>query len=544
MRALLIIPVFLIFQLGLFGQAISHPSYTQAMTIKKFPLEKQICGRTWATNTAKVVVQGTVAASSNYDQVQLSVSTDTMGNFDDLVADLVYSGDSATFEFNYLLPASFLNHEFVLYGLKDTIKYIEWKAVDVVAGDIFLINGQSNAQAYLSPMPEDVVPYTRSYKNNQWNALNHSFPGRWGGHLAKVMADYLGYPIGVFNFADGALPIHYFQKDLDDTLSGNYGRMLQLFAEAGGVKPVAAFWFHGEANGWDTPLETYKMAYDTLHNSWKESFGIQASFLYQLRFKGCTHPYPYVFEAQREIAEETPDINIMSTTNADQDSCHYRWEDGYRALAERMAQVVKAKIYGDNTIPAQDFAPNVKKIELYNPSTLRITFEPAGVPLSVMGDPTYDFRHEETGKFSSQVWTAGDTLIVHIDTTMNVGDHFSYLGHPGPFPDWVVTPSGVGILEFYNRPIVDYIVSNAQVLAPKIDLAIYPNPIENTCYIDWHSSEKVEIKVIDALGRVTLRKKQLAEAGIHLDFSNLPNGIYQVVVQSKQMVGVGKVVKL
>ncbi len=541
MRVLCYLWVFLFSLVSFSGIAQTNfSSYTGLMTIKSFPKNKQIYERQKNLSTAKVKISGTVAASSNYDQVKLWVSIDTLGNFFETTANLNYVGDSATFEFDYLLSANFYNHKFMLSGVKGTVETPEWMVTDVVAGDIYIINGQSNAQAYLSAMPEDIVSYTRSYQNAQWDDLGHSFPGRWGAHLAKVMSQYLGFPIGIFNFADGAQPISYFQKNPTDT-TANYSLMMARLRKAGVSAPSAAFWFHGEANGWDTDTDTYVNAYETLHSSWKEDLGIDASFLFQVRYMGCSHPNPDIFEAQRLIAEQNPDIHIMSTTNADQDSCHYRWEDGYRALAERMAQIVKTKLY-NQTISNHDFAPNVKKIELFNANTLKVTFEPAGVPLSIIGKPSFDFRHEESGHRATSVWANVDTLVVQFDTIINVGEHFSYLAHPGPTADWVVTSSGVGILEFWNQPIVEYLVSGT-TLAQKKELTIYPNPSDGVFLLGWKESGMVEITVLDALGQVTLQKRVFAQADIRLDMSHLPQGLYQVIVKSEKDLRVGTLIK-
>jgi len=516
-------------------------SYSGLVTIKSFPQNKQICERQKSMSTAKVKIAGAVAASSNYDKIKLWVSTDTVGNFYQTYLNLNYVGDSASFELDYFLSANFHNHKFILTGVNGTEETVEWIVTDVVAGDIYIINGQSNAQAYLSAMPEDIVPFTRSFRANQWNDLQHSFPGRWGAHLANVMSQYLGFPIGIFNFADGAQPITYFQKNIDDSLS-NYSLMMDRLHNAGLSAPIATFWFHGEANGWDTSTDTYVMEYNTLHSSWKDDLGIDASFLFQVRYKGCAHPNPDIFEAHRLLAEQNSDIGIMSTTNADHDSCHYRWEDGYKVLAERMAQVVKDELY-NQTVASQDFAPNMKKIERFNANTLRITFEPAGVPLSIVGDPSFDFRHEESGHRATSIWTIGDTLLVQFDTIVNVGEHFSYLCHPGPTPDWVVTSSGVGILEFFNQPIVDFVVSGSRVLAPKKELMISPNPSNGIFLLDWNKSEPVDIFVLDGLGQILLQKSEYAPSGIQLDLSHFPQGIYQVRVQSEKDIRIGTLIK-
>lgn len=530
----------LVYLLSFSVSAQTNTSYTGLMTISAFPKNKQICERQKNMSTAKVKIAGTVAASSNYDKIKLSVSLDTAGNTFQTYLSLNYVGDSASFELDYLLSANFHNHKFILVGVNGVVETVEWIATEVVAGDIYIINGQSNAQAYLSAKPEDIVPFTRSFFLGKWDDLEHSFPGQWGAHLAKVMSQNLGFPIGIFNFADGAQPISYFQKNTLDS-NANYSLMMDRLQKAGVKTPIAAFWFHGEANGWDTPIAAYVQSYETLHNSWMSEFDMDASFLFQVRHLGCAHPNPDIFEAHRLLAEENPEIHIMSTTNADQDSCHYRWIDGYRVLAERMAQIVKTTLY-NQAIPSQDYAPNVKKVERFNANTLRITFEPAGVPLQIIGSPGFDFRHEESTLRATNVWTIADTLLVQFDTIINIGEHLSYLSHPGPSPDWVVTSNGVGILEFFNQPIVDYIVGDIS-LAQKGELIISPNPSTGSFLIDWNRPAFIEIIVLDALGRISLQKNQFVDSDIHLDISHLPQGVYQVVVKSKQKIQIGKLVK-
>ncbi len=555
MRFLLVFVFFIVFHSFIYSQKDPKASITGEVTLQKYPQDMQICSRSWDKSTAEVTISGTVKEISGYDHLQLLVSKNSTEVFDTLTTELSYDAGLANFELVYLLPASFTNHEFSLHGIQNTNRTLEWKAIDVVAGDIFLINGQSNAQAYLSPMPEDVVPYTRSYKNGQWRPLNYAFPGHWGAHVAKVMANYLDYPIGVFNYADGAEPISYFQKDLQDSTQGNYGGMLDRF-QAAGVKPIIAFWFHGEANGWDTPLDEYKEALNTLHDSWKTSFGIQGTYVFQVRHKGCAHPNPDIFEAQRVLSEELSDMHIMSTTNADQDSCHYRWEEGYKALAQRMAEVIKYNQYGDTTVLDANFAPNVNKIELYDSLTLYVTFDPPGVPLEVIGDPSFDFKYEEADMRSVSVETLADTLVVKFDVEMAIGEHLTYLAHPGPTPDWVVTEEKkVGILEFWNQVIEEYIpfvdtmvidttdtVSIVQTSLQDL-LDIYPNPSIQSCHIDWRIPQQVDIHVVDAIGNVVFRRKEYAQDGIDLDLKDLPAGFYMVVIRSKDSVRSGKIIK-
>lgn len=525
----------------LFASPIDTFSITNQILFTNFPTSMQLCVREKDQDFAIVKITGKVANSSNYDKVRLTVSSVENGMEYSLYYNLNTVGDSASFDFSYNLPANLINHKFTFYGLIGLAETKEMEVNKVVAGDVIIINGQSNAQAQLSPMPEDIVEFTRGYYNGKWGISNQSFPGKWGGHLANKLSQDLGYPIAIMNFAYGGALLSYFLKNPDDPNSGNYGWMLSLMAEAGVSNPSAVIWFQGESYYDVTTIESYKTEYLLLHESWKQDLGVDNSLMFQIRFQGCANNSPITFEAQRQLAKENDDIFIMSTTSSDHDSCHYHWENGYKVLAERMEALVLNKVYGWE-INQDQYSANVDKVLLADPNTLKITFSPPGIPLAVIGYPSYDFKVEETGAHVINLDVNDDTLIVHLDSVLTLGQHFSYYSHSGSFWDWITSTSGVGILEFYNQEIQDIMVSNSQPQFSNDELTILPNPISDICEIRTHLNGPMDIQVVDMFGHPCFFKKQLESGSISLELSHLAKGVYTIFVHSKQDTAVGRIV--
>ena len=84
-------------------------------------------------------------------------------------------------------------------------------------------------------------------------------PGQWGGRFAKRMIEEQKIPIAIFNQAVGGQQITFYLRNDAAPIAGNYGTLLLRLAAAGLKGSVrAAFWFHGEADGWQTTTEDYK----------------------------------------------------------------------------------------------------------------------------------------------------------------------------------------------------------------------------------------------------------------------------------------------
>ncbi len=426
---------------------------SQNLTFTKFPFDWQLFQRDLPANFATVDVAGVVKQSSGYSKLEARLF-----NEDSSVAvlpkTLVFAAGKANFNFSINIPAACNNHRLEIYGFKTSNGHwvLEKKAEKLLAGDIFIINGQSNAQAAASPDLSDVDEYTRSWQQPYgWGKLNLSFPGLWGARLANRIADDIGVPVAIFNQAVGALTIDTYLKDSTDEFAGNYGSLLTRFENAGlPRKARTAIWFHGESNAWSWESAIYTNHFQSLVNSWQADFGIQQAFLFQMRFESCNSPRPFIMESHRQCGD-LPNVDIMSTTNADHDSCHFYYQNGYKSLGDRMFDLIANRFYGKNVAEVEP--PDISKAFISGTSEITIETKNAAADLEILGFPWSDFQTEGAKVAVTSGSISGTTLKLTFAKPVSAVTGISYLGHPGKKPDWIFNSRGVGLLTFHNFPV-------------------------------------------------------------------------------------------
>lgn len=447
----------------------------QNLVFSKIPFSSQLFQRNVATNQADVSIVGKCSFSSQYISLELRLSDELGAVLQTIKKPLTFVAGEAAFDFSTKITAARNNHSIEIWGQKTANGpyFFEKKVEKLLAGDIFIINGQSNAIALASPFLDDVDEYTRSWTGQYgWGKLNFSFPGQWGARLANRIADDLGIPVAIFNGAIGASKIADLLPMPNDPMA-NYSQLLTRMEQAGtGKKARAAFFFQGEADGWETGILDYKNRFLTLKNAWKADFGIEHAWLFQMRYQSCTAEKPLVLEAQRQLGAENADIDIMSTTNADHDSCHFEYQNGYKLLGDRLFNVVANRFYGKTTADSE--APDVSKIYFENPTTLVV--EVSGTQnMSVIGYPWLDWRTEGAAFGISGGSVSGNKIRLTVNHASTAITGLSYLGHPGNAPHWIVNPAGVGLLTFYNKPISIVPVSQPDIF---FSSAAFPSSID------------------------------------------------------------------
>ncbi len=426
-----------------------------AVTLNDFPIDRQLYTRSVSTNRAQIPVSGSIAQSAGFSRVRLKVfKNGTLQNSID--QNLGFSNGSANFNFNSVfINAELSNHTIELFGVVGTNETYLASAEKVVAGDVYIINGQSNAEAAAAAHQSDLSEYSRSYNAEfGWNYLNYSMPGLWGGRLAKDIIDEQGIPVAIFNQAVGAQQIAFFLKNDSNPLAGNYGTLMTRLSNAGIDGNIrAAIWFQGEADGWQTSLQDYKNMFIDLCQDWKADYGIDKCYLYQIRFESCTHPLPLILESQRQLANENFDIEIMSTSNADHDGCHFAYYNGYQDLADRLYLLMAKNLYGsgNNTI-----VPDVTAASVIPGNKILIeTSNQTGLQRS--GFPWGDFSVEGSNLFVSSGYVEGNNIVLQLNGDPSQVTGVTYLAHKGNAPDWIYNSAGIGLLSFYDFPMGEVI---------------------------------------------------------------------------------------
>ena len=292
---------------------------------------------------------------------------------------LSYENQIAPFSFDINITAELAKFRIKIYteynGTFDLVKDID----DIVAGDVFVIQGQSNAAAvmYNGSASSYQSDYIRVYSggnisssgllsNDSWyygqgdgNENSNGNTGQWGLVLAKKLVDELNIPIAIFNSAHGGQPISFFQAptNYSSSTNSNYGRLYYRLNKTGLKNAVRGIlWSQGEADSFSNGLTTnqYKEAFINLKNSWYNDFtNLSNIYIFQTRDCNCgtsSSGRLQIKEAQRLLAVENENIFIMPTAGitSHSDYCHFPFLKGYESFANRIYKPLTRDVYGYN----------------------------------------------------------------------------------------------------------------------------------------------------------------------------------------------------
>jgi hypothetical protein len=280
-----------------------------------------------------------------------------------------------SYAFEVKLEPGLIRYDVEFGTLDGTTETVIHKASNLVCGDAFLLNGQSNTVATdwgPGEFPE-TSEWIRSFgsmggdpKSVRWGRAIRKTPGDrlaigyWGYDLAKHLVETQGVPICILNGAVGGTRIDQHQRDAADPadLTTIYGRLLWRVREARlthGIRGV--LWHQGENDqGADGPSggfgwETYRQLFIELAASWKQDFpNLQHHHVFQIWPRACSMGFEgsdnRLREVQRQLPSAFSNLSVMSTLGIDPPGgCHYPAE-GYAAIARAIAPLVERDHYG------------------------------------------------------------------------------------------------------------------------------------------------------------------------------------------------------
>jgi hypothetical protein len=281
---------------------------------------------------------------------------------------------------------------------------------NLICGDAYIIDGQSNAEATGPNNGPTVDPETplstwiRSYGNQHngdikggwanavrtriWGQPNYGVGqiGTWGMVLANNLVEKYRIPICIINGAYGGTPIWQHQPnpanhyDTSGAFYGNpykiYGSLLTRVAGAKlthGIRGV--LWHQGEndqgsgAPTGDYNWKSYQQYFVDMSAAWKQDYpNIQHYYIYQIWPSGCnmggTPAGDMLLEVQRTLPSLYSNMRIMSTCGIVSGSsgrglAHFDLE-GYVQIANLIEPLVEQDNYG--LIPTHAItAPNLKR---------------------------------------------------------------------------------------------------------------------------------------------------------------------------------------
>ncbi|MEY9997068.1 hypothetical protein ABIE67_009100 [Streptomyces sp. V4I8] len=364
------------------------------------------------------------------------------------------------------------------------------RASDVVAGDLFIIQGQSNAVAASTDgagtaSSADQSPWVRTFgystadpvqsvHDRSWyRATGEGFEGRHtlvrgaigqiGVRLGRDLVDRTGIPVAIINGADGGKPSSFFQRsDTNPTNPAtNYGRLLGRLRDAGLAGAVrGVIWYQGESDA-GVPAQ-HDANVRALMTDWRTDFtNIEHFYVVQIR-SGCGGTSGLaVQEVQRRFAA-LPNTSVMTTMGLDGHAgCHYVYQRGYRQLADWLSLGMLRDLYHTPPVTPAD-PPNPLNASWANSArtSIRVNLTDASQTLRCAPGSKAGFVLYGTTARVADV-RCGTGYFNLVLNGPGVGlTTIAYAGHRGtatsdstPTTAWITNASDMGLLAFDRLPV-------------------------------------------------------------------------------------------
>ncbi|MBF0433579.1 MAG: T9SS type A sorting domain-containing protein [Fibrobacteria bacterium] len=485
MKKLISIWVVLFFTINLYSQI----SFTQ------IPQDKQLYARNVTSGLADIIFKGSVnKTDDNYTQITVTVYRNETKLGEPVSVALVYNGSAAPFSITQKIKAELANYKFEVHLVNASGSTLEKTVNEVVAGDAYIIQGQSNAEAQnkggtRGDASSHESPFIRVFgtadaerESSQWfiaqgngDKATDGNTGMWGIIFSRLIVDTYNIPVAIFNGAMGGANIDYFHRNDSEPedLSTNYGRLLHRVKTTGLQNSIRGiFWYQGESNAIYTILNTeqYKAEFNRLYADWTTDYqGVEQYYLFQIR-QGCGGDEPNIMrikEAHRQLAEEIPGIEIMSTSNNPHtgDNCHYDYDPAQLRTANNIFRLVNRDLYG-NVGEKNIKPPNIAWAEHSGTNQISLIMKSRGDSLIWVSGAKNDFRFEGTSAKVSSGTTWKNKVILTMSGNASSATGVSFYGHQNTEAPMVKTPKDVGAVHFYQFPItMPYTRDSANVKA-------------------------------------------------------------------------------
>ena len=275
---------------------------------------------------------------------------------------------------------------------------------NLVCGDAFLIDGQSNAEATASSekSPPVTSEWIRSYGKPEgdqkgphknlwclpvWKAANGEKAelGYWGMELAKRLVASNKIPVFIINGAVGGTRIDQHQRNeaKPTDLTTIYGRMLWRVQQARlthGIRGI--LWHQGENNQGmagptgDYDWKSYQQYFVDMSAAWKQDFpNLQHYYVFQIWPGACSMgDGNMIREMQRTLPRLYSNMDVMPTLGIKPPgTCHYPLA-GWAEFATLMQPLIERDVYGKKAAESIT-APNLRKAGYANAAKDTLTLE-------------------------------------------------------------------------------------------------------------------------------------------------------------------------
>ncbi|WP_405060745.1 sialate O-acetylesterase [Kribbella sp. NBC_01505] len=408
-------------------------------------------------NGASPAVAGEVTATG-VDHVELRVT----GNGE---TQTFTAPASAPFRFTPRIQAGRWDYTFELKAVGSGIDRVVARRTGIVSGDVYVVQGQSNAEAAKRSGDANVEesPYLRSFGTSNadktisgadrvWHyatgdvTQQSGSAGQWAIRMGRRIVDTYGVPVALFNGSHGGQPVSFFQRNdtTPNDLATNYGRLRSRLQASGVLSKVkGVLWYQGEAESDNAAVHI--AGFTSLLADWRTEMSTAKYFGYQVRTSPCGNTTNVnLREAQRKLGD-TQGVTILSTTGlSGHDGCHYAYAGGYREMGDHTFAVIARDLYGG---PSVGVAPPNPSSVTKSGTSLTVKLRSAD-PLTVDSGVGADFRLVgSTVTVSSVVYQADGSLKLSLSGTPTGATALVYQGHLKAGP-WITNATGTGLLAF------------------------------------------------------------------------------------------------
>ncbi|WP_020390142.1 sialate O-acetylesterase [Kribbella catacumbae] len=433
---------------------------TAVVALTESPQDRQLIPRD-AKGGSTVPVAGRIT-DSRVRRVQLRVSSNGRTE--------TFSSSASAFRFAPRIVAGLREYTFELRATGPGLDRVVARREGVVSGDVYVVQGQSNAEAakYSGAANVEESPYLRSYgsptsdgtisgADRVWHyatgdvSRQSGSVGQWAVRMGRRLVDTYKVPVALFNGAHGGRPIDFFQRNDADPndLNTNYGRLRQRLMGAGVMGQVrGVLWYQGESD--NDNASVHVAGFTTLLQDWRADFGSAIAggsryYVYQVRTSPCGNTTAMSLrEAQRALGD-TAGVTVLSTNGlSGHDGCHYAYLGGYRDMGDHAYAVLARDLYGG---PSAGVAPPNPASVSASGSQLVVQLRSADA-LTVDAGAAADFRVDGAAvTVSSVAYQAGGKLVLTLSGPATGVTALTYHGHNGAGP-WITNASGTGLLAF------------------------------------------------------------------------------------------------
>lgn len=455
-----LLPLFLFcFPLCLFSQ----------VQLLEFPSNNQLYPRDLHNDTALVSVRAVLDSAFN-DTLLLELNNSAGSNWSVAIPAEQIPGD--TFTAVLALKAALWNYS-VRFSVKNADStHLVASAENLVAGDVIIVQGQSNAQS--APYNGDANvwqsnyvrtfgnPDPAQYTDTKWyiaDGNGYFSPGaigQWPMRMASLLQENTQIPIALINGADPGRPIEFFQRNdtFPDDPATNYGRLLIRMRNAGLMGHVRAIlYYQGESDG--DRADIHKSLFEALYADWSQDFPETEHFTGVQVREGCGAPSLLLREYQKDFEHYLPRFKSMSVNGiSGHDGCHYA-VNGYGAIGAKMYAQVAEALYARPS--AQQLNVRVLGASYVDSTDTRILVETDADSLIAQPGSGTDFRLLGASASVIGIQAQGNKLLLTLDQPVyETQINLSYGGHPGDAGGWVLNGEGNGLFSFFNLPIADH----------------------------------------------------------------------------------------